>query len=143
MGFRMTEREGEHTAVGWLVHPESLEALLVRVHDEYAPAEIYITENGAAFDDNPPVDGRVNDRQRTVYLHDHILAGLKSIDEDVPLKGYFVWSLFDNYEWSEGYDKRFGITYVDYSTMERTLKDSARWYADVTRSNSILPVDEE
>jgi beta-glucosidase len=143
MGFRMTEREGEHTAVGWLVHPESLEALLVRVHDEYAPAEIYITENGAAFDDNPPVDGRVHDRQRTVYLHDHILAGLKSIDEDVPLKGYFLWSLFDNYEWSEGYDKRFGITYVDFSTMERTLKDSARWYADVTRSNSILPVDEE
>lgn len=143
MGFRMTEREGEHTAVGWLVHPESLEALLVRVHDEYSPAEIYITENGAAFDDDPPVDGRVNDRQRTVYLHDHILAGLKSIDEDVPLKGYFVWSLFDNYEWSEGYDKRFGITYVDYSTMERTLKDSARWYSEVTRSNSILPVDDE
>ena len=143
MAMRMTDREGEHTSVGWLVRPESLEELLVRVHDDYSPAAIYITENGAAFDDEPPVEGRVRDPRRTAYLHDHILAGLKSIDEDVPLKGYFVWSLFDNYEWSEGYSKRFGITYVDYSTMERTLKDSARWYSEVTRSNSILPTGDD
>ncbi|MEJ7837507.1 MAG: GH1 family beta-glucosidase [Thermomicrobiales bacterium] len=140
MQMRMVEQEGEKTSVGWLVDPPSLEKLLVRVHDEYAPAEMYITENGAAFNDAPPVDGRVQDERRTVYLHDHLLASLKSLDEDVPLRGYFVWSLFDNYEWSEGYAKRFGITYVDYATMERTLKDSARWYAEVTRANAVLPV---
>jgi beta-glucosidase len=143
MGLNMADREGEHTAMGWLVQPESLGELLVRVHDDYKPAEIYITENGAAYDDPSPVDGRVSDPRRLTYIHDHLLAALRTIDEDVPFKGYFVWSLFDNYEWAEGYSKRFGVTYVDYATQERTIKDSGRWYAEVTRSNSLLPVRDE
>jgi beta-glucosidase len=143
LGLNIAEREGEHTAMGWLVEPESLGELLVRVHDEYKPAEIYITENGAAYDDQTPRDGRVNDERRTTYIHDHLLSALRTLDQDVPFKGYFVWSLFDNYEWAEGYSKRFGITYVDYVTQERTIKDSGRWYAEVTRTNSLVPVRED
>jgi beta-glucosidase len=142
MEYRLVEREGEHTATGWLVEPESLRELLVRVNEDYKPEEIHITENGAATDDRPPVDGKVQDRQRTAYIHDHLLASRKAMDEGVPLKGYFAWSLMDNYEWNSGYSKRFGITWVDYATQQRTIKDSGRWYADVIRSNSLLPIEE-
>lgn len=141
MGYRMTDRDGEHTAMGWLVQPESFQELLVRIHDDYAPAAIYITENGAAFDDRPPAGGRVEDPRRKLYIHDHLLAVLKAIDAEVPIKGYFVWSLLDNFEWSEGYSKRFGVTYVDYPTQERTIKESGRWYAEVSSANAVLPIE--
>ncbi len=137
----MVRREGERTAVDWLVEPKAFEDLLVRVHDEYRPEAIYVTENGAAFEDDPPTHGRVRDPRRTAYLHDHILAARRAIDEDVPLAGYFVWSLMDNFEWAHGYSVRFGITYVDYATQERTIKDSGRWYSSVTRANALLPID--
>ena len=140
LGARMVEREGEHTAVGWLVQPEALQELLVRVHEEYAPGDIYITENGAAFDDPAPEEGRVHDPRRRAYLHDHLTACLNAIGQGVPLQGYFVWSLMDNFEWAEGYGKRFGVTYLDYATQERTIKDSGRWYAEVTRANRVLPI---
>jgi beta-glucosidase len=139
-GFMIKDMEGEKMATGWLVDPESLQRLLVRVHDEYQPAAMYITENGAAYDDPAPENDRVADPARRRCIHDHLIAARKSIDEDVPLKGYFVWSLFDNFEWSEGYDIRFGITYVDYATQARTIKDSGRWYAEVTRANAVLPI---
>ena len=130
--------EGERTAMGWLVEPQGLTDLLTRVKDDYAPAEIYITENGAAYDDRSPIDGRVHDPKRIAYYQKHLAACLDAIDAGVPLRGYFAWSLLDNFEWAEGYGKRFGIVHVDYATQQRTPKDSARWYATVARENALL-----
>ena len=141
-GLQMVDREGEHTAMGWLVEPRALEALLVRVSDDYKPDAILITENGAAFEGDMVVDGRVADPRRLAYIHDHLLASRRAIDSEVPLKGYFVWSLLDNFEWAHGYSKRFGVTHVNYETLERTIKDSGRWYGQVCRANAIIPVGE-
>lgn len=136
LGIAAADREElEHTAVGWIVEPRGFRDLLVRVQNDYAPQAIYVTENGAAFDDPEPVEGRVNDPRRTAYLHGHLHAAHDAIQAGVALKGYFVWSLLDNFEWSQGYSKRFGITYVDYETQERTIKESGRWYADVIDAN--------
>jgi beta-glucosidase len=133
--------EGERTAMGWLVEPESLKAVLLRVHEEYGPAEIAITENGAAYDDPAPIDGRVRDPERIAYFHGHLLAAREAIDAGVPLRGYFAWSLMDNFEWAEGYSRRFGIVHVDYSTLRRTPKDSARWYGEVIAQNAVVDQD--
>lgn len=130
--------EGERTAMGWPVEPAGLSDLLQRVHREYEPGVMYITENGAAYDDSSPVEGRVHDPRRIAYYHGHLDACLDAIGAGVPLKGYFAWSLMDNFEWAEGYSKRFGIVHVDYATQERTLKDSARWYANVIHDNTLL-----
>ena len=89
-----------------------------------------ITENGAAFDDRVDADGRVRDRRRIDYLRDHIAAVRKAMAAGADVRGYFVWSLLDNYEWAYGYSKRFGIVHVDYDTQTRTWKDSAHWYRD-------------
>ncbi|MDQ3467011.1 MAG: family 1 glycosylhydrolase, partial [Chloroflexota bacterium] len=124
------------TAMGWKVYPDGLYDVLRRVHQDYAPAAIYITENGAAYPDRLR-DGRVDDPEREAYLHDHLLACYRAIEEGVPLRGYFAWSLLDNFEWSFGYSRRFGLIYVDYATQERTIKRSGHWYANVTRENGI------
>nr|MBA2277970.1 family 1 glycosylhydrolase [Chloroflexia bacterium] len=134
------EREGERTAMGWLVEPQGLRDLLVRLGDEYAPPALYVTENGAAYDDPRPIDGRVSDPQRRAYIHDHLLAAHEAIEAGSPLRGYFCWSVMDNFEWAEGYTKRFGITHVDYTTQERTIKESGRWYRDVTDANAVVEV---
>ena len=94
---------------------------------------IYITENGASFDDTR--DGKsVHDADRTAYLKSHVAAVLQAKEEGVPIKGYFVWSFLDNFEWALGYSKRFGIVYVDYETQERTVKDSGKWYSSLART---------
>jgi beta-glucosidase len=134
--------EGERTAMGWIVEPRGLTDLLVRVHQDYGPAEIHVTENGAAYDDHAPVDGRVRDPKRIAYYHQHLAACLAAIDAGVPLKGYFAWSLLDNFEWAEGYAKRFGIVHVDYATQKRTPKDSARWYSQVVQANALVDEDD-
>lgn len=131
----------ERTAMDWLVEPRGLRDLLVRIHQDYQAPAIYVTENGAAFDDERPMDGRVRDPRRVAYFYGHLGACHDAIQEGVPLKGYFAWSLMDNFEWAEGYSKRFGIVYVDYSTQERTPKDSARWYSRVIEENAIQPVE--
>jgi beta-glucosidase len=123
--------DAEYTAMGWEVYPQGLTDLLVRVQRDYAPKAIYITENGAAFDDPEPADGIVEDPRRVAYLESHIQACDEAIIQGVPLKGYFAWSLMDNFEWAYGYEKRFGIVYVDYATQKRTFKRSARFYQDV------------
>ncbi|HEV2127772.1 MAG TPA: GH1 family beta-glucosidase [Thermomicrobiales bacterium] len=133
--------DGERTEMGWLVEPEGLKDILTWMHEEYGPQEIAITENGAAYDDPAPVDDRVHDPKRIAYFHAHLLAAKEAIDAGVPLRAYFAWSLMDNFEWAEGYSKRFGIVHVDYSTQERTLKDSARWYANVIEANAVLGED--
>lgn len=128
--------ESKYTAMGWEVYPQGLFKLLTRFHKEYNPAKIYITENGAAFDDtliDDPDRPVVHDPDRLDYLREHFAAAQQAISEGVPLAGYFVWSLLDNFEWAFGYSKRFGITYVDYATQRRILKDSGRWYREFLR----------
>jgi beta-glucosidase len=132
---RSLEQEGEHTTMGWEVYPQGLYNFLTRFHKEYSPKAIYITENGASFDDVLAADGQVHDERRTAYLEAHFAAAHRAIQEGVPLKGYFVWSFMDNFEWAWGYTKRFGIVYVDYPTQKRVLKDSGAWYSRVVRAN--------
>ena len=120
------------TAMDWEVNPDRLRQLLVRLGDEYpALPPLYITENGAAYDDQVSGDGAVHDEERTRYILDHIEAVGAAIDQGADIRGYFVWSLLDNFEWSWGYGKRFGIVRVDYDTFERTVKDSGLAYARV------------
>ncbi len=120
-----------YTAMNWEVYPEGLRALLVRVARDYAPPAIYVTENGAAFDDPDPVNGVVEDPQRVDYYWRYLDACAAAIAQGVPLKGYFAWSLLDNFEWARGYLKRFGIVHVDYKTLVRTPKRSALFYRDL------------
>lgn len=120
--------EAEHTAMNWEVYPDGLYNMLTRVQRDYQPKAIYITENGAAFDDPEPVNGIVEDPRRVAFLQNHFAAAERAIGDGVPLVGYFVWSLLDNFEWAEGYNKRFGIIRVDYDTQERFMKRSALYY---------------
>jgi beta-glucosidase len=117
----------EVTDMGWEVYPQGLTELLLRLHHDYAVPPLYITENGAAFKDTW-ADGRVADEPRVRYLQNHIAAVSEAMRQGVKMGGYMVWSLMDNFEWASGYEKRFGIVHVDYSTQQRTLKDSALWY---------------
>ena len=111
--------------------------LLSRLHDNYDFARYLVTENGAAMADRPDRDGFVNDRDRIDYLRQHLLAVHRAIGAGVPVEGYFVWSLLDNFEWSEGLSKRFGIVRVDFDTYARTPKASGLWYRDVARSGVV------
>ena len=118
----------EQTQMGWEVAPDGLRDVLLALHREYAPREIVITENGAAYPDAVDPDGRIRDANRPQYLARHIAAAGEAIAAGVPLTGYHAWSVLDNYEWSLGYTRRFGLAHVDFETQARTLKDSARWY---------------
>ena len=120
----------ELTDMGWEVYPQGLTELLLRLKREYPVPPIYITENGAAYADVLASPDRVKDGDRCEYLRRHIGAVRAVIEADVDVRGYFVWSLFDNFEWAFGYSKRFGIVHVDYETQKRTPKDSAFWYRD-------------
>jgi beta-glucosidase len=120
-----------YTAMDWEVYPQGLEDLLVRLHKEYAIPQLYVTENGAAFQDEWSGGDIVHDPLRVDFLHDYIRGVSRAVQQGVPLRGYFVWSLLDNFEWAEGYSKRFGIVYVDYPTQTRILKESAHWYAEL------------
>jgi beta-glucosidase len=128
---------GPRTEMGWEVYPEGMFQTLMRVHLEYAPKKIYVTENGASYSDGPDAKGRVLDTRRLEFLRDHLLAAHRAIELGVPLKGYFVWSLLDNFEWQHGYTQRFGITWVDYVTQRRFPKESALWYRKVIIENVI------
>lgn len=127
----------EYTEMGWEVYPDGLYELLIRLHRDYKVPAIYITENGAAFKDEVTDDGKVHDERRLNYLREHFLRAHRAIQEGVPLKGYFVWSLIDNFEWAYGYTKRFGIVYVDYTTQKRIVKDSGWWYKQVITENGV------
>jgi beta-glucosidase len=122
-----------YTEMAWEVYPQGLRDLLLRLHRDYQPAALYVTENGAAFRDELSSDSAVHDPRRVAYLQGYISAVAEAVEGGVPLKGYFVWSLMDNYEWALGYSKRFGIVYVDYQTQQRVLKDSAHWYVDLLK----------
>ncbi len=129
----------QYTDMGWEVYPDGLNRLLVRVAADYAPPAIYVTENGAAFPDVRTHDGRVRDPERTDYIASYLEAVSRAIADGAPVKGYFVWSLLDNFEWAYGYSKRFGIVYVDYPTLERVPKDSFYWYRDFIASRRDSP----
>ena len=118
------------TDMGWEIYPAGLTELLVRLHRDWSCPAIFVTENGAAFPDQL-VDGAVDDRARIEYLATHIAAVDEAASQGVPMAGYFVWSLMDNFEWSSGYLRRFGIVYTEYDSLERTPKASALWYADL------------
>jgi len=132
----------ETTAMGWGVEPDGLTELLLRLDREYTRLPLYITENGAAFCDYADPEGGVDDEERVAYLVAHFWAAHEAIRKGVNLGGYFVWSLIDNFEWAEGYSKRFGIVYVDYATQRRIPKMSARWYAKVIRRNGLTDGDQ-
>jgi beta-glucosidase len=130
------QKDGIYTETGWEVFPEALSHVLVWVKERYGDIPLYITENGAAFYDPPvaPAEG-VNDPMRVDYLRTHLMAAHHAVERGVNLRGYFVWSLLDNFEWSHGYSRRFGIVHVNYETQKRTVKASGRYYSNVVRSN--------
>lgn len=128
---------GPYTTMGWNIAPDGLEELLLALHRDFPDQPLMITENGAAFADEM-VDGAVHDTLRVDYLRRHLTAVHRAISAGVDLRGYFVWSLLDNFEWSFGYSQRFGIVHVNFDTLVRTKKDSAHWYAELAR-NGIIP----
>lgn len=125
------------TEMGWEVRPQAFYDVLVRITRDYSPRAIHVTENGAAFADPPPVNGRVSDPRRVDFLRSHLAAALRAIETGVPLAGYFAWSLLDNWEWAEGYTRRFGLYRVDFETQQRTIKDSALFYRDVVAARAV------
>jgi beta-glucosidase len=125
------------SAMDWEITPNTLTDLLVRLDTDYGSPPILITENGCAVDDVIAADGEVHDPRRIEFFRGHLAALEEAIDRGVDVRGYFAWSLMDNFEWAEGYGKRFGITYVDYPTQRRIPKDSARWYTEVARRNGL------
>lgn len=120
----------ELTDMGWEVYPDGLHEALKHVHQTYGPPKIHITENGCAYDVPRGADGRIEDRKRIAYLAAHFAAARRAVADGVPLAGYFVWSLLDNFEWGLGKAKKFGLIAVDYETLERTPKASAHWYRE-------------
>jgi beta-galactosidase len=128
---------GPYTAMGWSIDATGMTDLLLRLHRDHPGLPLAITENGAAFDDRVDPDGRVRDGRRIDYLRDHLDAVGQAIDAGADVRGYFAWSLLDNFEWSYGYGKRFGMIHVDYETQRRTWKDSAHWYRDVVSANGL------
>ena len=126
------------TAFDWPVVPDGLRELLVGLKTAYGEKlpPIYITENGCAYDDTVGVDGQVHDDDRVAYLDAHLRAVAQAVDFGVEVAGYYAWSLLDNFEWAEGYTKRFGLVHVDYETQKRTPKDSFGWYRDVIAAHA-------
>jgi beta-glucosidase len=127
----------EYTEMGWEVHPPAFRRLLLRLQREYSLPPLYITENGAVFADDLSADGCIHDPRRIRYLRQHLIQIRRALDEGIDLRGYFAWSLMDNFEWANGYSKRFGLVYVDYPTQRRIVKDSGTWYRGVIARNGV------
>jgi beta-glucosidase len=127
----------EWTDIGWEVHAPGMFDVLLRVHLEYRPTKILVTENGASYSDGPDATGHVADARRVKFLRDHLFHMHRAIEAGAPVAGYFAWSLLDNYEWEHGYSQRFGLTWVDYATQKRTPKESALFYRKVIGDNAI------
>ena len=138
-GLGFTERlagDGDDTTeMGWGIAPDAMGEQLARLRADYPPIPIYITENGMADREGVGADGAVHDARRIDYLRRHFAVAEEALAAGTDLRGYFVWSFMDNFEWGLGYRPRFGIVHVDFETQARTPKDSARWYAGVIRTN--------
>lgn len=133
-GAVMARPPGELTEMGWGVEPHGLTEVLRWIDSDYPGIPLYVTENGAAYPDRVGPDGQVDDPERIAYLEQHIAAVAEALEAGVDVRGYFAWSVFDNFEWALGYSKRFGLVRVDYDTLERTVKASGRWYRDFIAS---------
>jgi beta-glucosidase len=131
----------ETTEMGWGINAPAMRNLLLRVHEEYDGPVMYITENGGAFPDTTVHEGVVRDSDRVSYLHDHLSELWLAVQEGVDVRGYYLGSLRDNFEWAHGYQKRFGIVRTDYETLDRTVKESGNWYAEVAQNNGIREVE--
>ncbi len=127
----------QYTDMGWEVHAPGIRNLLTRITEDYRLPPLYITENGAAYKDELSGDGRIHDTQRIKYIRDHLIEIHQAMVQGADVRGYFYWSLMDNFEWAHGFDKRFGLIHVDYETLHRKLKDSAHWYSRVIRRNGL------
>jgi beta-glucosidase len=127
----------EWTEMNWEIYPNGLYDLLMRITTDYRVPKLYITENGASYSDGPDEHGQIHDTRRLRYIHEHLAASQRAIASGVPLAGYFIWSLMDNFEWAHGYTQRFGITWVDYETQQRVPKDSALWYKQTITDNAV------
>ncbi|MEM6273665.1 MAG: GH1 family beta-glucosidase [Myxococcota bacterium] len=127
----------DRTDMGWEVFPRGLEDLLVRVHEDYAPSTLMVTECGVAYSDGPDGDRTINDQKRIEFLRAHLVSCRRAIERGVPLKGYFAWSLMDNFEWAHGYKMRFGLVWVDFNTLDRIPKQSFHWYRDVIAAGGV------
>jgi beta-glucosidase len=125
------------TDMGWEVYPDGLSEILDWIWSEYGVTSLYVTENGAAYDDDP--NRPTHDPQRVEFLRDHLAAAARSLTKGVPLEGYFAWSLLDNFEWGHGHRQRFGIVRVDFETQERTPRDSARYWSEVAATGEVDP----
>ena len=136
LSLREDEPDVERTAMGWPIVPAALTELLLRLGRDYPPIPLLITENGAAFDDHLDGGEVVEDERRVDYLKGHVAAVERARAEGVDVRGYYVWSLLDNFEWEHGYDKRFGIVFVDFETQRRIPKRSALWYRDLIAARS-------
>jgi beta-glucosidase len=123
----------ERTAFGWEVAPQGMASLLHRIQRDYQPAPMYLTENGCTYDDVLEADGSIRDTKRRDYFIRHLAVLREVIREGIDVRGYFAWSLIDNFEWAEGYVRRFGLVYIDFQTQQRTLKMSGHWYRDFLR----------
>ena len=135
--FSAPKNDENYTEMGWEVFPNGLLEVLGRMHFEYQVPKIYVTENGCSYSDAPGTDGCIRDERRTHYLREHFRIAHKAIQAGIPLAGYFVWSLFDNFEWAFGYAQRFGIVWVDFNTQQRIIKDSGHWFTEVIKSNAV------
>jgi beta-glucosidase len=134
--IREVPRPGvRRTAMDWEIRDEGLESLLMRLTEDYGAQRIHVTENGSAWPDAVGPDGQVDDPERVRYLEEHLAACVRAVRRGAPLAGYFAWSLLDNFEWAYGYDKRFGLVYVDYETQQRIIKGSGRRYGDLIRTH--------
>jgi beta-glucosidase len=136
-------RDVDRTDMGWEVVPEGLQDLLLRLNRDYKPKAIYVTENGAAYPDVRGHDGGVGDLERQSYLEGYLAGASRAVAQGVPLRGYFAWSLLDNFEWAWGYWKRFGLVYIDYATLERVPKGSFYWYRDFIAKQRVRAGSEE
>ncbi|CAL9613116.1 beta-glucosidase [Streptomyces griseomycini] len=128
---------GPRTAMDWPVDADGLHELLLRLRDDLPGTPLLVTENGAAYDDYADPSGEIKDPERVEYLHSHLAAVHRAIQDGADVRGYFLWSLLDNFEWAYGYSKRFGIVHVDFASQRRTPKSSARWYADAIAHNAV------
>lgn len=138
LGFRIQNPPGiPLTDRGWPITEDGFTKMLLRLKNEYGVENIYVTENGASYHDVVSLDGTVDDGPRRDFLRRHIIAMHKAIEAGAPVRGYFVWSLYDNFEWGFGYSSRFGVVHVDFSTQERRIKESGRWYSGVIAENCV------
>jgi beta-glucosidase len=137
LGTRLVPGPGPRTEFNWEAWPAAIYRMIMRVTRDYGPVPIYVTENGCSYGDGPGADGRVRDEKRIDFLRGYIGQVARAIDEGADVRGYYLWTLIDNFEWTMGYSQRFGIIHVDHETQKRTIKDSGYWYRDLIGANTI------